>query len=196
MELCWYWTLPLAQTIWYWYDTTTKSNLLKAEGVENALALKSHQNTSQEGLITFFPKKNSCIPNPKLSVVQKQIKRAMHLLRLEWSGTVPVQENGRKPSWAVFTLASSVYLLQCIAPVSIPLRYTPSEKGEGLWNHLSVWNSKTDVELETQNVGWEMWRGCYKDNSYSISFQSFSPAPKHQFCILNLPTTTGYRPVF
>ena len=73
--------------------------------------------------LNFFQRKTheKCIPDPKQSVVQRQVKRAKYLLVREWSGSIPVRENRRKPSWAVYTLAISIYLLLDIhTPVSIP----------------------------------------------------------------------------
>lgn len=101
-----------------------KSTRSKPKGWKTPSLLNPARNLlKKDWFIFFFQRKTheKRIPSPKRSVVHRQVQRAKHLLVHEWSGTIPVRENRRKPPWAVYTLASSIYLLLDIhSPVSIP----------------------------------------------------------------------------
>lgn len=102
----------------------------------------------------FFQRKTheNCIPNPKQSVAQRQVKRAKYVLVLEWSGTMPVWENRGE------TILSRLHLsqLHVFAPwyshlgIYPLLDKHPYEKGERLWNQFSVfmWSRKSDTDLK------------------------------------------------
>lgn len=116
------------------------------------------------------------------SLVQRRVKRAKYLLVHEWGGAVPVQRKERKPSWAVsWHPEPTPYVCSLIyTPISPPhLEEHLCEKGEGFWNQLSAHVEQQKSKFK-KYVGRERWKGCYKVISYTILFQAFSPAPKHQ----------------